>query len=376
MDFELNRENRMIVNAVKDWIAKECPEESVREWDEAGGPPENIRTKFLALGFTGLCIPEAYDGDGPDYLGSALVTEVIASRYPALARAYGSMTFYGGGVFSELASEEQKKAFLPKFVNGQGGVGVLIAGLDSTEGEPQRFLPLVSGESRFAVSGSGRCVGPAGDGDIVLFPASAANRNNSEINTYCVTVNREGMQISSDETLGYKGNAGARVSFNDMAVGPADMLGNAGNEAWPRLLGFVRLELAAEAVGVARGSFEYAVKYAKQRVQFGRPIARFPAIRDMFVQNKCDIEAAAMLLYRAAAAADKGKDFAAEASRAYYVACRTARRTALDGLQILGGYGYTMEFAAQRYVRDAVSLYNTGAESEGLKSVLSRQIGI
>ncbi len=113
----------------------------------------------------------------------------------------------------------------------------------------------------------------------------------------------------------------------------------------------------------------------KGLMEFNRPIVRFPAIRDMIIQNECDIQAAAMLLYRAASAADSKKPWMGYAARAYYAACRTARKTALDGLQILGGYGYTMEFAAQRYLRDAMSLYNTGAESEELKSLIAEKAG-
>jgi len=375
MDFELTSENRMILNAVKDWVAKECPEEQVREWDAAGGPPDSILKKFLRLGFTALCIPETYGGEGPDYLGGVLVTEVLASRYPALARLYGAMTFYGGGVFSEFAGEEQKNEMLPKFINGQQTAGVWISGLDSTEAAPVNGVPQATGENPVYISGGGRCVGPVSRGGILLFPASDASGKTDGMTPYFVGANRSGLAIEADETMGYKGNAGARVSFQDMAMGPADRLDDARTDVWTGILALVRLELSAEAIGIARGSLEYAAKYARQRIQFGRPIIRFPAIRDMLVQNDCHIEAAALQLYRAAAAADKGKAYAADAFRAYYASCRVARRAAMDGLQILGGYGYTMEFAAQQYVRDAISLFNTGAESEELKDRIAEKFG-
>jgi alkylation response protein AidB-like acyl-CoA dehydrogenase len=375
MDFELTSENRMILNAVKDWVAKECPEEQVREWDASGGPPDSIWKKFLRLGFTALCIPETYGGEGPDYLGAVLVTEVLASRYPALARLYGAMTFYGGGIFSEFGGEEQKNEMLPKFINGQQTAGVWIAGLDSTEAAPVNGVPQATGENPVYISGGGRFVGPVSPDGILLFPASDASANTDEMNPYFVVADRSGLELKADDTMGYKGNAGVRVFFRDMAMGPADRLDNAGADVWARILALVRLELSAEAIGIARGSLEYAAKYARQRMQFGRPIIRFPAIRDMLVQNDCHIEAAALQLYRAAAGADKGKAYAADAFRAYYASCRAARRAAMDGLQILGGYGYTMEFAAQQYVRDVISLFNTGAESEELKDRIAEKFG-
>lgn len=265
---------------------------------------------------------------------------------------------------------------LPAFARGQRSAAVFVQGADRSNEAENHSLPMISGHDRNFVSGNGRCVGSASAKALLVFPAFPANSKESEIRIYCTEINRAGLHITAEDTLGYKGNTGARVSFQDMEVRSEDILSNIEQNPMDCLSGVLYLELGAEALGIARGSLEYATNYAKQRIQFGRPIIRFPAIRDMVVQNECDIQAAAMLLYRAAASADRGRPWCGDAARAYYAACRIARKTALDGLQILGGYGYTMEFAAQRYVRDALSLYNTGAESERLKAQLSAQMGI
>lgn len=376
MDFELNRENRMILDAVADWMARECPEESVRQWEETGGAPESLRKKFSELGFTGLSVPEAYEGEGPDYLGSTLVTEALASRYAALARDYGSITFYGGAAVNELGSGAQKSAFLPAFARGENAAALLFCSADSEAETQQEPLPVCSEKNGHTeISGSGWCLGSAKKGDRLLFAALAGAEDPPSIRLYCIETDRPGLHITPGATLGYTGNTMAHVFLQNLPVQPADRLGQGGRDAWATLRGLLHLELGAEALGIARGSLSYAAGYARRRIQFGRPIVRFPAIRDMIIQNECDIQAAAMLLYRAASAADSKKPWMGDAARAYYAACRTARKTALDGLQILGGYGYTMEFAAQRYVRDAMSLYNTGAESEEVKSLIAEKAG-
>ncbi len=368
----------MIKSAVTDWISRECPEESVREWDESGAAPQRLAEKFLSLGFAGLSVPEKYEGEGADYLGCVLVTEELAARYPALARAFGSTAFYGGLAFTELGSEKQKKKLLPEFSEGKRSAAILFCGADSREdsGE-QPPLPAISeGGSGISVSGSGWLVGSAGQGDKILFTASAGTDADARVDVCCLEPGRAGLCLEPHKTLGYKGNTISRLTIQDIKISEQDMLGRGKKDAWRILLGLLHLELGAEALGIGKGSLNHAVSYARQRVQFGRPIARFPAVRDMIVHNDCCIQSAAMLLYRAASAADAGKPWTGDAARGYYAACRAARRTSLDALQILGGYGYTMEFPAQRYVRDAVSLYNTGAESEALKSLLAEKTGL
>jgi alkylation response protein AidB-like acyl-CoA dehydrogenase len=375
MSFELSRENRMILDAAREWAARECPEESVRQWDEDGHLPEGTWKKFLDLGFTGLCIPEAYGGEGPDWLGGVLVTEVLASRYPLLARTYGAITFYGGAACSRLGNEVQKKRILPALAKGERYAAVFFQGMDANADDPGPSLPVASGSGRTRISGSGRCTGPAAADGVLLFPA-VAEEESARVQLYCVEMNREGLRMLPAESLGYKGDSGAQVIFSGMEATEEDLLGAAGNDAWRFLQDLLFLELGAEAVGIARASLEYAAAYARRRIQFGRPIARFPAIRDLIVENDCEIQAAAMLLYRAAASADRGGDWGADAARAYSKACRTARKSAMDGLQILGGYGYTMEFSAQRHVRDALSLYHTGAASDSLKARIVARSGI
>jgi alkylation response protein AidB-like acyl-CoA dehydrogenase len=164
------------------------------------------------------------------------------------------------------------------------------------------------------------------------------------------------------------------VDHNDILGGP-DQLG-CGDQQWNPILNIVLLAVASEAVGLAQGAFDYTLDYAKQRVQFGQAIGKFNVIRNTLAELAYGIEAARLLLYQAAWLADQQQPFAREISMAKCQACEIARRAAMDGLQIYGGYGYTMEYDIQRYLRDAMSLAAAGASLESLKARIGDGYGL
>jgi len=189
------------------------------------------------------------------------------------------------------------------------------------------------------------------------------------------------MTIEPVEKLGYKGANFCRVRIEatevceDDILGGPDQLGH-GDQQWQQILDIALLAVTSEAVGLAQGAFDYTLNYARQRVQFGQVIGTFNVIRNMLVELAYDIEAARLLLYRAAWLADQQKPFSREISMAKCRASETARRAAMDGLQIYGGYGYTMEYDIQRYVRDAMSLTTAGASLESLKARIGAGYGL
>lgn len=383
MDFKLSREDAMIKDAIHDWVSKECTRDVIAEMDERNEFPAKLAKKLPQLGFCGMMIPEEFGGEGRNVLGACIITETIAAVYPALARWYTGPTFYGGAVISALGSEDQKQTYLSKCAEGRLAVALAPG---ETDAGPDPVRVQMSAKRRgdqFHVSGEKQYISNADKADLLLAAAIHENSDSGDqaFSFLCINTKKPGVTIEPVEKLGYKGANFCRVRIEatevceDDILGGPDQLGR-GDQQWQQILDIALLAVTSEAVGLAQGAFDYTLNYARQRVQFGQVIGTFNVIRNMLVELAYDIEAARLLLYRAAWLADQQKPFSREISMAKCRASETARRAAMDGLQIYGGYGYSMEYDIQRYVRDAMSLTTAGASLESLKARIGAGYGL
>jgi alkylation response protein AidB-like acyl-CoA dehydrogenase len=383
MDFKLSREDAMIKDAIHDWVSKECTRDVIAEMDERNEFPAKLAKKLPQLGFCGMMIPEEFGGEGRNVLGACIITETIAAVYPALARWYTGPTFYGGAVISALGSEDQKQTYLSKCAEGRLAVALAHGETDAGPGPVRVQMSAKRRGDQFHVSGEKQYISNADKADLLLVAALHENSDPGDqaFSFLCINTKKPGMTIEPVEKLGYKGANFCRVRIEatevceDDILGGPDQLGH-GDQQWQQILDIALLAVTSEAVGLAQGAFDYTLNYARQRVQFGQVIGTFNVIRNMLVELAYDIEAARLLLYRAAWLADQQKPFSREISMAKCRASETARRAAMDGLQIYGGYGYTMEYDIQRYVRDAMSLTTAGASLEYLKARIGAGYGL
>jgi alkylation response protein AidB-like acyl-CoA dehydrogenase len=383
MDFRLSREDAMIKDAIYDWVSKECKRDVIAEMDERNEFPARLAKKLSQLGFCGMMIPEEIGGEGRNVLGACIVTETIATVYPALARWYTGPTFYGGGVISALGSEDQKQIYLPKCAAGKLAVALAHTEIDASP-DPARLQTAVKKRGdQFRVSGEKQYISNADKADLLLVAAQHEKSDSEDqaFSFFCINGKKSGMTIEPVEKLGYKGANFCRVRIEATEVSEDDILGGPdqlghGDQQWQQILDIALLAVTSEAVGLAQGAFDYTLNYARQRVQFGQVIGTFNVIRNMLVELASDIAAARLLLYRAAWLADEHQPFSREISMAKCQASETARRAAMDGLQIYGGYGYTMEYDIQRYLRDAMSLTTAGASLESLKARIGAAYGL
>jgi len=192
---------------------------------------------------------------------------------------------------------------------------------------------------------------------------------------------RDGIGVRRLAKLGYKGSSCCEVFFDDVEVSPEDVLGGevSINCGWSQLLSTLdveHLEIAACSVGVAQGAFDEAMKYAVAREQFGQPIGRFQAIQHMFAEMATGIQTARLLLYYTTWLMEQGMPCAKESAMAKFHASEVAKQVSLQGLQIFGGYGYTMEYPIQRYVRDSLILPIGGGTSQILKNIIAGKLGL
>jgi len=409
MNFKLTDEQKFIQDTIRKFLARECPREMARALDDRQVFPEELLSQIAALGFCGLNTPEEFGGGGKNLLGSILVIEELATICPTLASAFASVALRGGWTISELGSEEQRRRWLPGIAQGIHLFTYAITepGTDATLSDIRTTAIREGGD--FVLNGTKMFVGLAKQANFLLTlartdgeaglggspvrstnlsrPVKSATEACSErsesvaatslfsdrlslkegLSFFSVDATTPGLRLTEIDKVGYRGASLCQVVFDHVRVSRDDILGgvdslNRGCEQAQAILALEHLETAAYGLGIAQGAYSYAAHYARERVQFGQPIAQFEAIQHMLVDIAVEIRATRLLLYQACWLAEQSMPFALEAAMARVRATEMARQTALQGLHILGGYGYSMEYDAQRYVRDSLVLL-TGSET-------------
>jgi len=356
VDFELPESHRILRQAVRDFCEREVKPHA-KDWDEAERFPHEIVPGLAELGLLGIRIPERYGGAGMDMLAYAVCVEECARIDGSLALTVASHNGLGTGHILAFGSEAQKEKYLPKAVTGEWlaawaltepGSGSDSAGLQTTavrDGDGW----LLNGTKMFITQGSvgGFCV--------VLARSNKQVPAQHGITAFIVDTKTPGYRASKKlEKYGCRSSDTVEITLENVRVSDADRLGEVdhGFLDTMRILDGGRVSIAAMALGLGRGALEMGVKYAKERAAFGKNLVDFQAIQWLLADGKTELDAAELLIHRAAWLADHGQRFTAEASMAKLFASEAATRACNNSLQIHGGYGYTREFAIERHLRD------------------------
>jgi alkylation response protein AidB-like acyl-CoA dehydrogenase len=378
MHFELSEQHQLLRRTVRDFAKAEVAPRA-RKWDEEERFPKEIIPKLAELGLLGIRIPEEYGGAGMDTTSYAICVEEIARVDGSLALTVASHNGLGTGHILAFGSEAQKKKYLPKAARGEWlaawaltepGSGSDSAGLATTarrEGDSW----VLNGTKMFITQGSvgGFCV--------VLARTNPSVSKQKGITAFVVEHGTPGFTTSKHlEKLGCRSSDTCELSFENVRVPDSQRVGEVdhGFLDTMQILDRGRVSIAAMALGLGYGALEMAVTYAKDRKQFGKPIADFQAIQWMLADTKTELDAAALLTYRAAWLADKGMRFSREASMAKLFASEAATRACNRSLQIHGGYGYTREFAVERHLRDAKICEIGEGTSEVQRMVIAKHL--
>ncbi len=361
----------MLRDTLRRFIDKEMPRDKVAAWDKQNVFPREVHDGLVALGLTGLTVPEEFGGSGRDITATILVIEELCSRSMAVGCAYIQSTCYAGLNLCEVASEEQKKALLPKvaeeglmFAYGftEPDVGADLASVSTTARRDGDEL-VVNGSKRFC---SGAAISEYIYALVRTGPVEDKYRNLSLV---LIEPDARGVTLEPQDTLGLKGGGTFDVSFDDVRIPVANVVGGEDglNQGWQKLVGpgldIEKLEVAAMALGIARGAVADAWEYAQQRVQFGKPICTIQSVRHMLSDVKTKWEACRLMTYNAARLVDDGAPAAVETSMAKLFVCDTARDIVLTCQQIMGAYGYVRDFDMERYVRDILVMPILGGSS-------------
>ena len=356
MVFDLTEEQRMIEEMARSFAQKEVLPKAA-ELDETGRFPEELVRQMAGLGLMGVAVPEEYGGAGMDNICYAIAMEEISRACASTSVILSVNNSLACDPILSFGSEEQKRNYLVPLATGKhlGCFGLTEPGAGSDAGS-QKTTAVRDG-SQYVLNGTKNFITNAPQADTcVLFAMTDREKKHKGITTFILDMKKEGVTVGKEEKkLGICASATASIILEDVKVPAENRLGNEGEgfKIAMHTLDGGRIGIAAQAIGIARASLEDALAYAKERKQFGQPIANFQAIQWMLADMATEIDAARLLTYRAAWRKDRNLRYTKESSMAKLYASEAAMRASVKGIQIHGGYGYIREYPAERHFRDA-----------------------
>ncbi|MFB8139057.1 acyl-CoA dehydrogenase family protein [Streptomyces parvus] len=371
MDLALSEEQEAVRKLAEDFVAREVTPHVVA-WDRAENVDRSIVRKLGGLGFLGLTVPEEYGGSGGDHLSYCLVTEELG-RGDSSVRGIVSVSL--GLVAKTIASwgsEEQKRQWLPRLTSGEaiGCFGLTEPGTGSDAGNLATRAVRDGGD--YVINGTKMFITNGTWADVVLlFARTNDSPGHRGVSAFLVPTDTPGLtRRTVHGKLGLRGQATAELVLQDVRVPAATLLGPEGKGFTVAMSALAkgRMSVAAGCVGIAQAALDAAVRYAGEREQFGKVIARHQLVQELLSDIAVDVDAARLLTWRVADLIDRGQDFATAASKAKLYASEAAVRCANNALQVFGGYGYIDEYPVGKLLRDArvMTLYEGTSQIQKL----------
>ncbi len=355
MNFNLTEEQQALKELAKSFAQKEI-QPQIASWEETETFPRHVFDKMGELGFNGMLVPGEYGGSELGRLTTALVLEELAICGMAVS-GYLAVHNMTANCVATYGSKELRDRFLPSLATGEklaafalteANAGSDAANLESTA-DRQGDQYLLNGNKIFITSG--------GEADVYLVMAKTDKSSGAKgISAFLVEKGAAGLEFGKKESkMGFNASPTREVIFNDCAVPASNLLGREGDgfRYAMHALDGGRINTAIVAIGLAQGALDEAASYARQRVQFGRPIASFQGIQFMLADMAMAVQQARLLVYYAASLMDENKPATAQAAMAKCAATDASMKVTTDAVQIFGGYGYTREYPVERLMREA-----------------------
>jgi acyl-CoA dehydrogenase len=356
MDMQLTEEQTMMRKMVQDFVQKEVVPEAERMERENRHPAEVIR-KMGELGLMGIPIPETYGGSGMDFTSYIIAIHELSKASAALGVILSVHTSVGTNPIVKFGTDEQKKHYLPKLASGEylGAFALTEPGAGSDAANLKTRAKKDGGH--YILNGSKIFITNGMDADtFITFARTGEEPGAKGISAFILEKNTPGLIIGKNEKkMGLHGTSTVELIFEQCKVPVSQLLGEEGQGFKIAManLNTGRIGIAAQALGIGEASLEHAVSYAKEREQFGKPIAHNQGISFKLADMATEVEAARLLTYHAAAMLERGVPCVKEVSMAKMYASKTARKAAIEAVQIFGGYGYTEDYPVERLFRDA-----------------------
>jgi alkylation response protein AidB-like acyl-CoA dehydrogenase len=375
VDLELTAEQREIQSLARAFADAEIAPNAA-EWDRAHGFPREVLAKLAELGLLGVCVPEEYGGAGADFLSYILVLEELSRGDAGVGVTVAVHTSACTLPLMQFGTDEQRRRFVPPLARGEG-IGCFAL---TEPGAGSDAGALVTRGTRadggWRIEGAKQWITNAAFGGTVLLFARTDPETQTARGVSAFIVDTEDVTITrTEEKLGLNSSVTNDIAV-DSVVADDRMIGelNHGFRIAMSTLDGGRIGIAAQAVGIAQAAYDVALRYAKEREAFGQRIADFQAIQHKLANMSMEIDAARLLVLRAATLKDRGRPHTEAGAKAKLFASEMARRQTAEAIQVLGGYGYTKEFPVERYYRDAKITEIYEGTSEIQRLVIAREI--
>ena len=377
MNFDLTQEHELVRRTVREFAESRIAPVA-EELDREHRFPYDIVAELAELGLMGMTIPEEYGGAGTDTVSYAIAVEELTRVDSSVAITVAAHHSLGTLPIYYYGSEELRREWLPQLASGRklAAFGLTEPGAGSDAGATRTTAAQRDGH--WVVNGSKIFITNAGT-DITACVTITARTGDDEISNLIVANGTPGYEISAPmEKMGWHASDTRELSFRDCAVPERNLLGARGQgfRQFLEILDGGRISVAAMGVGLAQGAYDLALAYAKERKQFGRPIAEFQAVQFRLVDMAMEIEAARNLVYRAAWTKDQGRPFGKDAAIAKLYTGEMSHRVVNSALQVHGGYGYMDEFAISRLYRDQKILEIGEGTNEVQRMVIAKHLGL
>jgi len=379
MEFKWNDEQQLMQTMFREFVDKEL-RPIAAELDEQERFPAELIPKMGEIGLLGIPVAEEFGGVGMGSLEYAMAVEEISKACASTGVTVSAHTSLCCWPIEHFGTQEQKEKYLPGLAAGEklGAFGLTEpnAGTDAamqrTTAEDKGDHWLLNGSKVFITNGEVADV-------YVVFAMTDKAAGNKGISAFILEKGMEGFSFGSHEKkMGIRGSSTCELVFENVKVPRGNLLGevNKGFKIAMMTLDGGRVGIAAQALGIAQGAIDETVKYVKERVQFGKPISKFQNTQFMLAEMQTRVDAARLLVYRAAAAKDAGEPYSSEAAMAKLFASETAREVTWRAVQLFGGYGYTRDYPVERMMRDAKITEIYEGTSEVQKMVIAGRMGL
>ncbi len=376
MNFQLTEEHEMIRKMVRDFARNEVAP-TAAERDEEERFDMDIFKKMAELGLTGIPWPEQYGGIGSDYLAYCIAVEELSRVCASTGVTLSAHTSLAGWPIYTFGTEEQKQKYLRPMAQGEkiGAYGLTEPSSGSDAGGMRTNAKLDGDE--YVINGSKIFITNGGIADIYVVFAVTDPESKKGTSAFIVESTQPGFSVGKKEQkMGIRSSPTTEIIFDNCRVPKENLLGKEGDgfKIAMMTLDGGRNGIAAQAVGIAQGALDAAVDYAKERVQFGKPIAAQQGIGFKLAEMATSVEAARLLTYQAAWLESEGLPYGKESAMSKLFAGDTAMKVTTEAVQVFGGYGYTKDYPVERYMRDAKITQIYEGTQEIQKLVISRMI--
>jgi alkylation response protein AidB-like acyl-CoA dehydrogenase len=380
MDFSFTEQQNILRDSVRKMLDKIATPEYIRETDVNARYPYEVYDAFIEMGLISMVFPEEYGGLGGNVMDFTIISEELGRKSYDMLGAYGTSVFNGLNLLHN-GTEAQKRYFLPKLMSGEIRMSISMtepdagsdAGAMRTTARREGDEWVINGQKVFATAAGAK------DNIISVYVKTDTSVPYKQgISLILVDNTLPGVNLRKLDTLGRRSLGTYEIFFDNVRV-PADRLVGEPNRGWDYMLSGLQLErlmTTAAYSGAAQNVVDQAVAYASERKQFGKPIGNFQSIAHMLADMQTEVEASRLLLWQAAWQLNNGKDALKALSMAKLFGSETYVKAANNGMQIMGGYGYIMEFDMQRHYRDARATTITAGTSQMQRNLIAGLMGL